>query len=185
MSSRFGRNQRRKLREEIACRDRECERLTAVARGHYDDMIEEVRARGRTEGEMVEWASRIVALLGPTSAFARELVTLGVDAQQFASLASGLPMRVEDPGIESLRPSTAAVVEMAKRVVEVFACYAGHETDHTSFRRRFEVVGPAGRAALVMDERTIHDLKSHGDRELLRYLTRQLLGPWMAGKVPA
>lgn len=185
MSARFGRNQRRKLREEVARRDEEIERLGAVAREHYDRMVRHLRARERAEGEMVEWAARIVGLLGPTSAFAREVETMGIDAGLFEQLAAGLPMRVECPGVESLRPDVGSLVMQAAQLIETFACYAEHENDQTSYRRRFEVTGPDGRAALVMDERTLQTLKRHGDREMLRYLMRQLLAPWMAGKVAA
>lgn len=173
MSRRFGRNQRRKLRDEVA-------RLEAVSSGHYADKLTYLRRLERAEGEMVEWADRILTLLGPNSAFARELNRLGVDAGYFANLLEGMPMRLEAPGVTSLRPRTAEAVRIAADVVEAFAVYAVHEDDFLSRRVRFEVAAPDGRAAIMMDHQTLHLLRGRGGPELKRYLMNRLLGPFMA-----
>lgn len=183
MSARFGRNQRRKLREDVARRDREIARLESVARDHYDDKMRHLRERARVEGETAEWAARIVSLLGPESAFARELASLNIDAGLFQRLVDGLPTRLDCTGLEDLRPLPKPMLNAALTIVEGFACYAGHERDLARYRRRFEVVAPDGRRVLVMDDRTVHALRQGGDRELLRYLMGQLLLPWARGEV--
>lgn len=183
MSSRFGRNQRRKMREEIAKRDREISRLEAVATEHYERMLAEKRKRIATEGDLQEWARRIADLLGTDSAFARELVEKGVDPGLFRSIVEmGNPMRGEIPRPLMPFSDEPIPVSMAAKLINLFSIHATIDRDQIAHRRRFLIRGPQGARALMMDERSIYNLSRSGNNELARYLLAELVAPFMAGR---
>lgn len=180
--NRYGRNQKRRHREEAKRLRAEIDRLGHVARDHHEDKLRHLRARERTEGELIEWARRIIALLGPESAFTRKLHQHGVDADLFTRAVGGLPLSVSGRA-PVLRPGTDALVREASRVIECFAVYAYGQDDRISRAARFEIVDPDGRTAMMVDMQTLRDLKASRDSQLQRYLVANMLGPWLAGEV--
>lgn len=184
MSRRYGRNQRRRAREEIARQQAEVARLGSIASERYRDMIKERTQRTMVEREMVDWAARIVALHGPESAFAREMMTEGVDAGLFEAVAiNGGPYRVDvgDP-IDRLGPTRqGALLDASRTILDLFALGTRLDRDDVAFRRRFLIQGPDGASAVVMDMATLHRLRAHGDPGLARYLLGALVKPYMDG----
>lgn len=182
MSRRYGRNQKRRHREEQAALTREIARLTAVASDHWTRMASERAQRLAVERELVEWAADIVNLLGPESAFAREMHAEAVDARLFEAVAvrGGPYQAAVDTPLDRLGPTTElATIGMARKVVRLFATYAGMETDGAALRRRFIIVDPSGAQAILMDERTLYLMRKHGSATLARHLLERLVVPWM------
>jgi hypothetical protein len=190
VSARFGRNQRRKMREahdrELGLQAMLLRQAQASLASESQGRLKEKHARARLEIAMSEWARRIVSLLGPDSAFARELIEKGVPPGLFASVVEqGHPMRVKPPQPLLAIPDEPIPVNMAMKVIELFSIHAKAENDEISYRRRFLIRGPDGARALVMDARTIHQLTRNGDSELAHFLITELIVPFMAGKVAA
>lgn len=173
MSARFGRNQRRKLREALAAETVRRERAEAE-RNRANIALR------RLESDMDEWAGRIAALLGPKSAFAREMIEEGIDARWFEDLTSGgLPMML-DPHRPFVGFSSMPPANMAHKLIEAFAITANAETDDLDRRVRFIIRGPDGARAMMCDQRTLYDLRrGPGDMELKRWLLERLVAPWM------
>lgn len=144
MSARFGRNQRRKLRAEVAARDAEVARITAVAAGHFDRvryLADKVRDQDR---EVVGWAERIIALLGPESAFTRRMARRVVDPIEFGRVTDGGgPLRLfpREP-LDFRHPVDAKLIETARHMVDAFAVWARADRDDLRYRSRFEIVSP-------------------------------------------
>lgn len=186
MSRRYGRNQRRKAREQIALQLGEIGRLGHIASEHYQEKLRERTRRLSVEREMVDWAARIIALVGPDSAFAREMSTMGVDAQIFEAVAlKGGPFRVDigDP-ISRLGPTAEGeLINASRMILDLFAVTTLIDKDGLRLRQRFMIQGPDGGVAVVMDMRTLHRLLERGDPGLARHLLESLVKPWMAGKV--
>lgn len=184
MSARYGRNQRRKHREELAARDREVTRLEAVASEHWEKTRQQLRHRAKLECEVIEWATRIVDLLGDDSAFAKDMPTRRIDAGLFSAVSDGQPYRTRATGrfVHPLNPSHVVAFDTAQHIIDTFAIRAGQDADIIQLRRRFILQGPRGQRALMMDERTLHNLQSRGNVELQRWLLDQLVKPWMAGR---
>lgn len=185
MSRRFGRNQKRALREEIAKRDREVERLSAVAAEHWQKMRQEAQRADEMDRSLVEWASRVLALLGPESAFTRDVMRRAVDEREWEMSRRELRMRgyPADRGVMRSPPGRE-MVEMSLRVLDLFVVAPEKYLDELSGRVRFEIVSPDGRAALVLDELTLSRLRSSEDASLIRFLTTHLVEPWAGGRVP-
>jgi hypothetical protein len=181
MSRRFGRNQRRKMREEIALQAMLLRQTRSSLESERAGRLKEKRKRLDLEEEMIKWAERISALLGPKSAFARDLHVMEVDSQLFdAVVYGGLPMRGAPRITRSPGPSRMATDE-ACRLVDLFATTAVPEPQ--GHRWRFVIRDKDGAVALMMDERTIHALKRSGDRDLIEYLARELVVPWAKGEI--
>lgn len=172
MSRRFGRNQRRKLRADLAS-------AIAAASHAKREKEEHARARLALEGELIDWAARIVALLGPESAFARVMAEHNIDHALFDDVAiNGQPFFVE-PYQPLAAPGPEPLADVAASVIGLFATYAVPENER--YRWRFIIRRRDGEAALIADERTIYQLRRRGDRELVRFITSQLVKPWLEG----
>lgn len=183
MSRRFGRNQRRRMREEIALQAMLLRQTRASLESESAGRLKEKRARVALEHEMAEWAERIASLLGPESAFAREVSEMGLDPGLFHSVAhEGRPLAVE-PRSTLTRVAGGMTMREAREIIDLFATTATPERDGAAYRWRFLIRGKDGAAALMMDERTIYTLKRNGDRALRDHLVRQLVEPWMEGRV--
>lgn len=132
---------------------------------------------------MIEWAERIVSLLGPESAFARDLHEINLDADLFRRVAlEGAPLAVE-PRSTLTRVAGGMTMRDAREIIGLFATTAMPERDGVAYRWRFLIRGPDKAAAMMMDERTIYTLKARGDRVLIDHLVCELVRPWMQGKV--
>lgn len=184
MSARFGRNQRRKLRAELDLQAMLLRQTRASLESESKARLEEKRRRIQLEGEMGEWASRIVALAGPHSAFARELADEGIDGSLFGFVVDEGGAFRWSPRGPLVRPWSGppAMIDVCRHVVDLFAVGGYVERDDFAYRTRFEIKGPDGRAATVMDERTLQTLKRTEDRQLQRYLLAQLIEPWQRGQ---
>ncbi|APZ81783.1 hypothetical protein vBEliSR6L_18 [Erythrobacter phage vB_EliS_R6L] len=170
--NRYGRNQKRQHREEIA-------RLGKLADDFAAREAKERSKRLSLEQEMIEWAGRIASLLGPESAFARDLHEIALDPAFFDAVAfEGRPLRME-PRRAMERVSRGATLREACEFVDLFATTATPERDEIAYRWRFLIRGKDGALAMMMDERTLYTLKAQGDRALIDYLTRQLVQPWL------
>ncbi|MBS67242.1 MAG: hypothetical protein Tp170SUR191951_35 [Prokaryotic dsDNA virus sp.] len=184
MGKRYGRNQKRQHREERARLAKEIERLGFVATKHWEAAGRERSRRQGVERDLVDWADRIITLLGRESAFAREIASHLIDEATFIEVAeAGRPYRVQPPrSLSSLGPSTESVVLLdASTVIELFATSA--EPRDLGDRYRFEVRRPDGRAVLLADKRTIADLMQRGDAQLIEYLLAKLIRPWFKGEI--
>lgn len=182
MIRRFGRNQRRKLRDEITLRDKEIQRLEAVASLHWNAMLQERNRRQKVEREMADWAQRIVAVLGPDSAFVRELNTKDVDADMFELIAIGGRRLVVEPrqSLGGIGPTAEGeILKLAVTVIDTFAIYAETHIDDLACQVYFLIRSPKGDVALMMDHRTMYQLRSHGSAELGRHLLQKLIAPFM------
>lgn len=187
MSARFGRNQRRKMREshaaELAMQAMLLRMNHAALVDESAALIKERQARLRLESELATWAQRIVNILGTDSAFARKLIEKGVDPSLFKLIAEGSPMRaLIDPPMRAPMREEPMPLNMASKLIDLFSIHASAEIDTIAFRRRFLIRGPEGAVALMMDERTIYNLTRGGDDDLARYLLDAMITPWMAGK---
>jgi hypothetical protein len=179
MAKRFGRNQRRKLRAEVS-------RLQWVASDHYERMRGEARKRLEAERALVDYASHILAVLGAQSAFRNECASYGTDLASFEAYANGLPVRVTPPDPVGMvgNPKDDHMVATAHDIIEAFAVYAGRteNTAELAAHVRFEITAPDGRAAMVVDRRTLDGMRA-GSQQLTQYLLRQLVAPWQRGMV--
>ena len=185
MSRRFGRNQKRALREEIAKRDREVERLGAVAADHWQKMAQEAKRADALDRSLVDWATRVLALLGPESAFTRDPMRRAVDEREWEMARRELRLRTYPNDRGAMRsPAGREMVDTSLRVIDLFVVAPEKYVDELSQRVRFEIVAPDGRAALVLDELTLSRLRSTENEELIRFLSTHLAEPWAGGRVP-
>jgi hypothetical protein len=182
MSRRFGRNQRRRMRETIANGADQIRRLSSVASERYRDMIKERTRRAMVERELVDWAARILTVAGPNSAFARHISTEGVDAGVFEAVA----LRGGSYQLSPIEPITLlgptrerAMLGAARTVVEAFALLADLDADQLSHRVRFQISGPDGATALLLDQTTLHRLRAGRNAELAVYLLDRLIKPYL------
>ena len=184
MSRRFGRNQRRKMREEIATHAMLLRQSQASLASESEARLKEKRKRLELAGDLQEWARRIADLLGTDSAFARKLIEKGVDPSLFRAIVEmGNPMRGEIPRpLLPFAPDDPIPVNMAAKLIDLFSIHASIDRDQIAFRRRFLIRGPQGARALMMDERTLYNLCMSGNNELARHLLHELVAPFMAGK---
>lgn len=181
MARRFGRNQRRALRNEIVNLSKETVRLTSVAGQHHSTAQRYAAELSRVQGDLIEWADRIVTLLGDTSAFAREMATEGVDAGLFQLVVEeGRPYRCvpSDGLMHPMQPQQISVVFKARQIMDLFVVCAGCNSDTLRYKRQFFIQAPDGRFELVMDERTLQLLRQSGDAGLRRHLLDNMLAPW-------
>lgn len=186
MSRRYGRNQRRKAREAQQLLEMLLRQTRASLQHESETRLREKRRRLEVERDLVDWAARIVTLLGPDSAFAHKLSSEGVNASLFEAVAlQGNPFPVlPDQRLDWLPPEREALmVQSASKVVNLFAVYAGIRTSQVFQRYRLELLGPDGAAALAMDAETLRRLRAAGDPSLARYLLEALVKPWMAGRI--
>lgn len=188
MANRFGRNQRRKLREahaaELSLQAMRLRQAMASLDSERAARIEEKSARIRLETEVSRWAERIANILGRESAFARELVAKGVTQELFSSVAAGRPMRgeVKQP-LRPISPRSCVPFGEARKLIDLFSIQARTDAVTLSSRLRFLIRGPNGDVALMMDRQTIDNLTKSGDTELAYYLLEVLIMPWMSGEV--
>ena len=185
MARRFGRNQRRALREEVARLAKETVRLTDVAGMHHRAAIRYAEQAARVERELIDWSDSIVALLGDTSAFARQMATQDIDASLFVSITQeGRPFKIApvDGALHPTHPRHIAAVFEARRIVDLFAVCAGVDSDAIRFQRRFFIRAPDGSFEMIMDERTLRHLRQSGDAGLRRYLLDRMMKPWEGGR---
>lgn len=180
--NRYGRNQKRRHREERERLQFEIERLEWVASNHHEKKQRAITQLEDLKRSVTEWAADIVAIMGPDSAFCRELAERSVDPDLFDFVVeTGGPLRAEktqqqirpwDFG-EQLSPGIA-------QIIETFATSA--VTEDMGDRKRFMITSSDGRRALMMDARTEHTLRQRGSGVLAEYLLKQLIGPWAKGE---
>lgn len=179
MAKRYGRNQRRKHREEIA-------RLEAVCTMHHDRMLDERHERLRAERDLVDYASHILSVLGPTSAFRREGVEKReVSIAHFEAILRGEPMLLDEwRPLSLLGPSLESeIVSTARSILQAFAVHALSDKDDLHQRVIFQITAPDGRAVLAMDRQTLENMRAGGSKQLAEHLLRQMVRPWMEGKI--
>jgi hypothetical protein len=188
VSARFGRNQRRRLRADIAALDREVTRVGEVAKeaiARAEDRAGKAeRAFTRLQADMTEWAERIVAVLGEKSAFARDVAVVGVDQAMWNAVSDGRPYRVAPIPVPTLRDFDKPVSPMtAYRTIDAFAVAVEHARDELHYRTRFLIRWNGSdddAQALMMDERTLYEMRRTQNEELAHYLLKRLVEPWMA-----
>lgn len=186
MSKRFGRNQRRAMREVIARKD-----------SALDGAFEEIdRQRALTkrawekakllEDRLSRWASRIHAIVGPGSAFALDPATQKVSDDYFEMIAlGGRPHRIRPPralSLVDLLESKPMPIDTAYMVVEAFALFAEHHEDALRHRQIVEIRSRDGRLALTMDDRTYYDLKARDPGYIVRYFHERLMREFLEPK---
>lgn len=181
MAKRFGRNQRRKMRNQIAARDAIIEALKQTLAEQVERTAKARAELTALEASMVDWADRIVALLGPDSAFAREFGDKLMDGDTFDALVSArLPLRADcRPAFTPFRLMEPRMVQMAEDLIDLFATYVRAERDNILMRRAFFIESPSGSRALMADERTLQTLRARGSGPLTRYLIDGLIAPWL------
>lgn len=186
MSKRFGRNQRRAMRQVIASKDaaldgafEEIDRQRALTKRAWDQTH-------RLEARLSRWASRIHAIVGPGSAFALDPATQEVSDDYFEMIAlGGRPHRIRPPrslSLADLMHSSAMPVDTADMIVEAFAMLAERHDDRLRMRQIVEIRTKDGRQALTMDDRTYYDLKARDPGYVVRYFHEQLMAAFLAPK---
>jgi hypothetical protein len=185
MSARFGRNQRRKMREAHAAELAMQAMLLRMSQAALADQSEAYhREKGKRvalEQELTEWARRILLLLGEDSAFARHMAVTKVHAPVMASAKAGRPMRLNQlPPLASLVSSGPVPLRVALQTVEAFAVFAEARRDDLAYRVRFLIEGPDGARALMVDQSTLYRLRDGSEAGLRRYLAEALVDDYLA-----
>ncbi len=160
MSRRFGRNQRRKLREAAEQAERKaaywCERESA-ARHTLNERYE------RLERKMAEWARRIDRHTPPGSPFRIEL-----EARTFKSRGEARRYsRAYNPPPIPLSYAASPMVEAAGTIIDLFAIYCDVMDDDMTMRRLIRIemgqnrpYGPDAQVlGYVMDGRTYSEAR--------------------------
>jgi hypothetical protein len=188
MANRFGRNQRRKMRDEIARQGRvldeafdNIDRQTRSARRAWE-------AQARQERWFTDWASRIYAIVGPGSAFAAEIKGQEIEAEWFDLVARcNHPHRLrpaERFSLASVMESRAMPVAHAEQIVEAFAFFVERHENIFDHRQVVTLHAPSGKLALAMDARTFHDLKERAPNVLARHFYEKLIAAFFDEKKP-
>lgn len=186
MSKRFGRNQRRAMRAIIASKDsaldgafEEIDRQRALTKRAWEQTH-------RLEQQLSRWAMRIHALVGPGSAFALDPETQAVANDYFEMIAvGGRPHHIRPPrplSIGDLLENRPMRVDTAEMIVEAFAFFASRHDDRLRMRQIVELRSRDGQQALMMDDRTYHDLKARDPGYLVRYFHERLMAAFLAPK---
>ncbi|MCE7797891.1 hypothetical protein LWE61_15175 [Sphingobium sufflavum] len=202
MAKRFGRNQKRALREEASRAHGRTERLQSEFANKlriYGDResglnAELVKARGdlrSLEDEMVNWAQRIVIHLGDESAFARTFHTKVAEPWMTEVLLGRGGWQVDVP-LEPLSSSLwhphdrSISLKASYRVVQLFAMFVEKIDDDYRMQRVIAWrIGPEDRHRLyyAIDVRTLQQIGRGGERhplvrEMQRIMTRAMMEAW-------
>lgn len=176
MASRYGRNQKRKAREEI-------ERLTKENAKAEDRLIDLARDNGILRYRIRDWADEILSLLGKGSPFLENLSVLGVDFEQLRYAKGYGKYRVAEIERLSFTREVGPIQDISHSIMDLFVYYVDEHVDEMRNQRVFELRSVQGGSAFVCDERTIQEyLGGEGPQRLAEYIQRQLVSHIKAGR---
>lgn len=185
MSKRFGRNQKRRMREAVAKAERKADywedRNAQDMKVMGERLNKTLGSLHHLEAEMHDWAQRIMFALGETSAFARKFAHEVAEPWQIKLLLdpAGWQVHVPETLRYSIRGPDAVIRDTAYNVCRLFPLFVDKIDDEHRYRRIIEFrVGPEDRHKLyyAIDLRTLQQIAEAGERHpLMRYMTYEMV----------
>jgi predicted nuclease with TOPRIM domain len=162
MSKRFGRNQKRKLRDENAALKSKYNKSLSLNGSLLD-------AQYRLEGKLQEWASRIIRLVGQDSAFALELAETKTKPDRL-----GKTVRMSRPRnlVDLMIRSDGTEQMTMERIISALSWKFENEDDPDVHRKVFMLRAECGQVAYAVSTEHVADLRS--DERVIRDLSDRI-----------
>lgn len=174
MAKRFGRNQRRRFRAELAHAEEAYGQMVKLNKAVTDELIEE-------RHKLARWAAQVLAVAGPTSAFNRIPQVEIIENAAFDNLARrGLIELAARSNLSISRDRPTNVALSAQHVIEalVLELQCGNLRQGVHFALRSQ----NGDVALVIDSATLELFLRHRTRdEFALHLGQQFIAAMSAG----
>lgn len=181
MGKRFGRNQRRALREQVRNLGAELDQMAGIAADWRDKAAKQHAKRHALEQEAQEWGARILRYTREDGVFQRMLFEVGVDGKMAEYLASGNPM-LRRPALVSMServPFAGIAIEsqMSIEAIRAFATYLEAREEHYPHPGvLFLCKTPDERFYFMADRETLaKEIAHHSGGEVGRFIQQKLV----------